>query len=150
MEKENMELYQEVQGNVAAQNRADAKTAEIFAFFDEVCARLWQCYRPSVLTSTAPLAVVFSDLRKVEGTSFGGHASVDAVDCRDSERHQPSAMMHKGETSFTVYYILRNLNPFTYSIFGSCLLSLDYGFAEAKVIQKVALYLNSKIRSSPW
>ena len=32
-----MELYQEVQENVAAQNRADAKTAEIFAFFDEVC-----------------------------------------------------------------------------------------------------------------
>ena len=38
MEKENMELYQEVQENVAAQNRADAKTAEIFAFFDEVRA----------------------------------------------------------------------------------------------------------------
>lgn len=32
-----MELYREVQENVAAQNRADAKTAEIFAFFDEVC-----------------------------------------------------------------------------------------------------------------
>lgn len=38
MEKENMELYQEVQENMAAQSRADAKTAEIFAFFDEVCA----------------------------------------------------------------------------------------------------------------
>ncbi len=37
MEKENKELYQEVQENVAAQNRADAKTAEIFVFFDEVC-----------------------------------------------------------------------------------------------------------------
>ena len=46
MEKENMELYQEVQENVAAQNRADEKTAEIFAFFDEVwrrVLRLWQC-----------------------------------------------------------------------------------------------------------
>ena len=32
-----MELYQEVRENVAAQDRADAKTAEIFAFFDEVC-----------------------------------------------------------------------------------------------------------------
>jgi hypothetical protein len=36
MERENMELYQEVQENVAAQNRADPKTAEIFAFFEEV------------------------------------------------------------------------------------------------------------------
>lgn len=53
-----MELYQEVQENVAAQNRADAKTAEIFAFFDEVwhrVLRLWQCYRLSVLTSAASL-----------------------------------------------------------------------------------------------
>ncbi|KAI0277855.1 hypothetical protein BGY98DRAFT_977016 [Russula aff. rugulosa BPL654] len=39
MEKENMELYQEVQGNVAAQNRADTKTAEIFSFFDEIYAK---------------------------------------------------------------------------------------------------------------
>ncbi|KAF8494446.1 hypothetical protein F5888DRAFT_659999 [Russula emetica] len=39
MEKENMELYKEVQENVAAQNRADAKTAEIFAFFDEIYAK---------------------------------------------------------------------------------------------------------------
>jgi hypothetical protein len=36
MEKENMELYHEVQENVAVQEAADAKTAEIFAFFDEV------------------------------------------------------------------------------------------------------------------
>ena len=36
MEKENMELYGQVQENVAAQDRTDAKTAEIFAFFDEV------------------------------------------------------------------------------------------------------------------
>lgn len=35
-----MELYHEVQENVAAQNRADAKTAEIFAFFDEVGHRV--------------------------------------------------------------------------------------------------------------
>ena len=58
MEKENMELYEEVQENVAAQNRADTKTAEIFAFFDEVwhrVLRLWQCYRLSVLISTASL-----------------------------------------------------------------------------------------------
>jgi hypothetical protein len=45
MEKENMELYREVQENVAAQDRADAKTAEIFAFFDEVMLRLWPCSR---------------------------------------------------------------------------------------------------------
>ena len=82
MEKQNMELYQEVRENVAAQERADAKTAEIFAFFDEVL-RLWQCFRFSALT----LAAAFTDLRKVEGTSFGGYASVDTVDCRNSERY---------------------------------------------------------------
>ena len=38
MEKENMELYDQVQENVAAQERTDAKTAEMFAFFDEVRA----------------------------------------------------------------------------------------------------------------
>ena len=46
MEKENMELYQEMRENVEAQDRADAKTAEIFGFFDEVCRdvlRLRQC-----------------------------------------------------------------------------------------------------------
>ena len=109
MEKENMELYQELQENVAAQNRADTKTAEIFAFFDEVwhhVLRLWQCYRMSVLTSTASLAVGFTDLRKVEGTSLGGYASVDAIDCRDSERCQPPTMMHEWWT-FIVQYILR-------------------------------------------
>jgi hypothetical protein len=31
-----MELYREVQENVVAQDRADTKAAEIFAFFDEV------------------------------------------------------------------------------------------------------------------
>lgn len=87
MEKENMELYQEVQENVAAQNRADTKTAEIFAFFDEV----W------IASCTAAVAVLpptvgsdhhwFTDLRQVEGTSFGGYASVDAVDRGDSERY---------------------------------------------------------------
>ncbi|KAI9454228.1 hypothetical protein BJY52DRAFT_1285243 [Lactarius psammicola] len=41
MEKENMELYDRVQENVAAQERTDAKTAEMFAFFDEVYAK-WQ------------------------------------------------------------------------------------------------------------
>lgn len=84
-----MELYQEVQENVAAQNRADDKTAEIFAFFDEVwhrVLRLWQCYRLSALTGTA-LTVAFADLCQVEGTPFGGYASVDPVDCRDSERY---------------------------------------------------------------
>jgi len=39
MEKENMELYQEVRENVEAQDRADAKTAEIFGFFDEIYAK---------------------------------------------------------------------------------------------------------------
>ena len=65
MEKENTGLYQEVQENVAAQNRADDRTAEIFAFFDEVwhrVLRLWQSYRLSVLTSTASLAVVFTQI----------------------------------------------------------------------------------------
>jgi len=41
MEKENMELYGQVQENVAAQDRTDAKTAEIFAWFDEIYAK-WQ------------------------------------------------------------------------------------------------------------
>jgi len=38
MEKETMELHQELQESVAAQNRAVAKKAEIFAFFDEIYA----------------------------------------------------------------------------------------------------------------
>lgn len=83
MEKENMELYHEVQENVAAQNRADAKTAEIFAFFDEVGHRVAAvvavCYRLSDLTVTTS-RFVFTDLCQVEGTPFGGYASVDAID----------------------------------------------------------------------
>ena len=43
MEKENMELHEEVRENVAAQERADAKAAEIFAFFDEVRASCFVC-----------------------------------------------------------------------------------------------------------
>ncbi|KAI0299015.1 hypothetical protein B0F90DRAFT_657741 [Multifurca ochricompacta] len=39
MERENTELYREVQENVAARDRADTKTAEIFAFFDEIHAK---------------------------------------------------------------------------------------------------------------
>ncbi|KAH9003622.1 hypothetical protein EDB86DRAFT_2798805 [Lactarius hatsudake] len=39
MKKENMELYDQVQENVAAQERTEAKTAEIFAFFDEIYAK---------------------------------------------------------------------------------------------------------------
>jgi len=38
MEKETMELHQELQESVAAQNRAVAKKGEIFAFFDEIYA----------------------------------------------------------------------------------------------------------------
>jgi hypothetical protein len=38
MERVNTELYREVQENVAVQDQADAKTAEIFAFLDEVSA----------------------------------------------------------------------------------------------------------------
>jgi hypothetical protein len=41
VERENTELYREVQENVAVQGKADAKTAEIFAFFDEVRALLF-------------------------------------------------------------------------------------------------------------
>jgi hypothetical protein len=59
MEKENMELYQDVQENVAAQNRADAKTAEIFAFFDEVCAAV-----------VAVLPTVGSDQYGINGRCF--------------------------------------------------------------------------------
>jgi len=36
MERENMKLHREVQENVAEEEQTDAKTAEIFAFFDEV------------------------------------------------------------------------------------------------------------------
>ncbi|KAI0297903.1 hypothetical protein BC826DRAFT_134216 [Russula brevipes] len=39
MEKENMELYREMEENVAAHEQADARAAEIFAFFDEVYAK---------------------------------------------------------------------------------------------------------------
>ena len=41
----------------------------------------------ALLLAALTLSVAFTDLRKVEGTSFGGYASVDAVNCRDSERH---------------------------------------------------------------
>ena len=41
----------------------------------------------ALLLAALTSAVAFTDLRKVEGTSFGGYASVDVVDCRDSERH---------------------------------------------------------------
>lgn len=36
IERENMELYSEIQQHEAAQGRAEARFAEIFAFFDEV------------------------------------------------------------------------------------------------------------------
>jgi hypothetical protein len=36
LEKENTELYHEVKENVAVQDQADGKAAEIFTFFDEV------------------------------------------------------------------------------------------------------------------
>jgi hypothetical protein len=90
MEKENTGLYQEVQENVAAQNRADDKTAEIFAFFDEVwhrVLRLWQYYRLGTDQYGIIGCCFHTDLRQVEGTSSGGYASVDALDCRDSERY---------------------------------------------------------------
>ena len=38
MEKENMELYSQIQEHEAAQERTETRTAEIFAFFDEVSA----------------------------------------------------------------------------------------------------------------
>ncbi|KAN0141850.1 hypothetical protein V8E53_000312 [Lactarius tabidus] len=41
MERENMELYREIQEHEAAQERTEARTAEIFAFFDEIYAK-WQ------------------------------------------------------------------------------------------------------------
>ena len=45
----------------------------------------------------------FTDLCKMEGSSYGGYASVDAVDCRDSERRQHSAVMHGLESSVDLY-----------------------------------------------
>ncbi len=80
MEKENMELYDQVQENVAAQERTDAKTAEMFAFFDEVRA----------ITLCPSLA---ADLREMAGTATGRRADVDAFDCRDTKRYKPSFMM---------------------------------------------------------
>ena len=41
----------------------------------------------AVLLVALTLTIAVTDLRKVEGTSLGGYASVDAVDCRDSERY---------------------------------------------------------------
>jgi hypothetical protein len=88
MERENMELYEEVRENVAAQDRAEVKTAEIFAFFDEV--RLHVAAVVAVLSALGSdlcnFGFAFTDLCKMEGSSFGGYASVDAVDCGDSER----------------------------------------------------------------
>ena len=43
MERENMELYSEIQEHEAAQERTEARTAEIFAFFDEVGPCAMQC-----------------------------------------------------------------------------------------------------------
>ena len=127
MEKENMELHEEVRENVVAQERADAKTAEIFAFFDEVrlfvfrVLRLWQCSRLSVLTCA--IGFGFTDLCKMERSSFGGYASVDTIDCRDSERRQHSAVMHGGtsvDLCFMVFSVhLRNVFLFFIGLRGS-------------------------------
>ncbi len=38
---------------------------------------------PTVGADRYGMAVAFTGLRQVEGTSFGGYASVDAVDCGD-------------------------------------------------------------------
>lgn len=40
-----MELYSEIQEHEAAQERTEARTAEIFAFFDEVSPCALQCSR---------------------------------------------------------------------------------------------------------
>ena len=146
-----MELYQEVQENVAAQNRADAKTAELFAFFDEVCSVLqqWQCYRLSVLTSTASLAVAFTGLRQVEGTSFGGYASLDAVDCRDSERCQTFAMMREWDA---VYFAKSGSSYLIYF----CFMPIFRWTAEAKAMHsfisvhsKIVLYDEHRLGKIP-
>jgi hypothetical protein len=44
-----MELYSEIQEHEAAQERTEARTAEIFAFFDEVSAN---ALCPAVLSQT--------------------------------------------------------------------------------------------------
>jgi len=66
MEKENMELYDQVQENVAAQERTDAKTAEMFAFFDEVRAI-------TLCPSLAGCALRLSGRLLVRSTRNGGN-----------------------------------------------------------------------------
>jgi hypothetical protein len=116
MEKENMELYREMEENVAAQEQADAKAAEIFVFFDEVCAKRYSfpfsimslsferkrtpAARDCVVAVhtddgklTVCLSCCFTGLCQVEGSPHGGYAGVVGFNRRDSERREAPAMM---------------------------------------------------------
>ena len=91
MEQENMELCGQVQENVAAQDLADTKTAEIFGFFDEVRGEPTLC--PSLAVCSRTEWSAGSDLREMAGTATRRRANVDAFDGRDPKRYQPSSMM---------------------------------------------------------
>jgi hypothetical protein len=80
MERENMELYSEIQEHEAAQERTEARTAEIFAFFDEVSVN---ALCPAVLFRLTHAS--WSDIREMAGTATGGPAVVDASDCRGTK-----------------------------------------------------------------
>ena len=86
-------LGREIEENVAAQERTNAKAAEIFAFFDEV-----SCSAPSLFVGAVVLIscghgcyslCTFTGLCEMEGAPRGGYASVDTVDRRDSELRSP-------------------------------------------------------------
>jgi hypothetical protein len=74
-----MELYGQIKEHEVAQARTEARTAEIFAFFDEV--RLCPVPRHCCTLRFACL----SDLREMAGTATGRCADVDAFDGRDTE-----------------------------------------------------------------
>ena len=88
MEKENRELGQEIEENEAAQERTNAKAAEIFAFLDEVsCSAPLSLYcgpvgagRANPMWSWVYPLHTFTGLREMEGAPRGRYASVDTVD----------------------------------------------------------------------
>jgi hypothetical protein len=92
LEKENRELGREILENEAAQELTNAKAAEIFAFLDEVSLASWHRFVPWSVGAGLIMGVTpftFTGLREMEGAPCGGCASVDTVDCRDSELRSP-------------------------------------------------------------
>lgn len=71
-----MELYDEIQEHEAAQERTEARTAEIFAFFDEVSVN---ALCPAMTHAS------WSDLREMGGIATRGPAIVDTFDGGDAE-----------------------------------------------------------------